>query len=122
MSGCLDIIKPLLSGGDSGSLGTVVISTVEGDVHDIGKNLVAMLLSGGGFEVVNLGKGVTAAEFVAAIREHKPKIVGLSGPLTTTIPKMPEVMQALSDAGLRDQVKVIAGCSGQPGVGRRGRR
>ena len=66
MQSCLDLIKPLLAAGDSGSLGTVVIGTVEGDVHDIGKNLVAMLMSGAGFEVINLGKGVTAADFVAA--------------------------------------------------------
>ncbi len=109
MQSCLDLIKPLLAAGDSGSLGTVVIGTVEGDVHDIGKNLVAMLMSGAGFEVINLGKGVTAADFVAAVREHKPEILGMSGLLTTTIPKMPEVLNALKAAGLRDQVKVIVG-------------
>ena len=109
MQGCLNLIKPLLGAGDTGGLGTVVIGTVEGDVHDIGKNLVAMLLSGAGFEVVNLGKGITPAGFVAAVKEHKPVILGLSGLLTTTIPKMPETMQALEDAGLRSQVKVIVG-------------
>jgi corrinoid protein of di/trimethylamine methyltransferase len=109
MQSCLDLIKPSLSAEDTGNLGTVVIGTVEGDVHDIGKNLVAMLMSGGGFEVINLGKGVKAEEFVAAVKEHKPQILGMSGLLTTTMPRMPEVIQALKDAGLRDQVKVIVG-------------
>lgn len=109
MQGCLDLIKPLLGAGDSGSLGTIVIGTVEGDVHDIGKNLVAMMLSGAGFEVVNLGKGITAAEFVAAVKTHQPVVLAMSGLLTTTIPKMPETIQALKDAGLRDTVRVIVG-------------
>jgi methylmalonyl-CoA mutase cobalamin-binding domain/chain len=108
MQASLDLIKPKLGEG-GGSLGTVVMGTVEGDMHDIGKNLVAMLLSGAGFEVVNLGKGITPADFVAAVKEHNPKIVGMSGLLTTTIPKMPETIQALKDAGLRDSVKVIVG-------------
>ena len=108
MQACLDLIKPLLGEG-GGSLGTIVIGTVEGDVHDIGKNLVAMLLSGAGFDVVNLGVGITAAGFVAAVQEHNADILGLSGMLTTTIPKMPETIQALKDAGLRDRVKVVVG-------------
>ena len=108
MQACLDLIKPLLGEG-GGSLGTVVIGTVEGDMHDIGKNLVAMLLSGAGFEVVNLGKGITPADLVAACKEHDADILGMSGLLTTTIPKMPETIQALKDAGLRDKVKVIVG-------------
>lgn len=109
MQACLDLIKPRLAAGDSGTIATVLIGTVEGDMHDIGKNLVAMLLSGAGFNVVNLGKGVTPADFVAAVQEHKPQIVGMSGLLTTTIPKMPATIKALQDAGLRDQVKVIVG-------------
>jgi len=109
MQACLDLIKPHLAAGESISLGTVVIGTVEGDMHDIGKNLVAMLLSGAGFEVVNLGKGVTPADFVAAVKEHKADILGMSGLLTTTIPKMPETIAALKAAGLRDSVKVIVG-------------
>ena len=109
MQACLDLIKPHLAAGESISLGTVVIGTVEGDMHDIGKNLVAMLLSGAGFEVVNLGKGVTPADFVAAVKEHKAQILGMSGLLTTTIPKMPETIAALKAAGLRDSVKVIIG-------------
>ena len=109
MQACLDLIKPRLAAGDSGTIATVLIGTVEGDMHDIGKNLVAMLLSGAEFNVVNLGKGVTPADFVAAVKEHKPQIVGMSGLLTTTIPKMPATINALQDAGLRDQVKVIVG-------------
>jgi 5-methyltetrahydrofolate--homocysteine methyltransferase len=108
MQACLDLIKPLLGEG-GGALGTVVIGTVEGDMHDIGKNLAAMLLSGAGFDVFNLGKGITPADFVAAVKEHDADILGMSGLLTTTIPKMPETIQALKDAGLRDKVKVIVG-------------
>ena len=108
MQACLDLIKPLLGEG-GGSLGTVVVATVEGDMHDIGKNLVAMLLSGAGFEVVNLGKGITPADLVAACKEHNADILGMSGLLTTTIPKMPETIQMLKDAGLRGKVKVIVG-------------
>ena len=108
MQACLDLIKPLLGEG-GGTLGTVVIGTVEGDMHDIGKNLAAMLLSGAGFDVFNLGKGITPPEFVAAVKEHNADILGMSGLLTTTIPKMPETIQALKDAGLRDKVKVIVG-------------
>lgn len=108
MQACLDLIKPQLGEG-GGTLGTVVIGTVEGDMHDIGKNLAAMLLSGAGFDVFNLGKGITPAEFVAAVKEHDADILGMSGLLTTTIPKMPATIQALKDAGLRDNVKVIVG-------------
>ena len=109
MQSCLDLVKPHLAPGDSGTLATVVIGTVEGDMHDIGKNLVAMLLSGAGFKVINLGKGITPADFVAAVKEHKPAILGMSGLLTTTIPKMPATIKALQEAGLRDTVKVIVG-------------
>ena len=109
MQACLDLIKPHLAAGETMSLGTVVIGTVEGDMHDIGKNLAAMLLSGAGFEVVNLGKGVTPAAFVTAVKENKAAILGMSGLLTTTIPKMPETIAALKAAGLRDSVKVIVG-------------
>ena len=108
MQDCLDLIKPTLGEGGS-KLGTVVLGTVEGDMHDIGKNLVAMLLSGAGFEVVNLGNAITSADFVAAVKEHDADIVGMSGLLTTTIPRMPETIQALKEAGLRDKVKVIVG-------------
>ena len=109
MQQCLDAVRPHLAAGDTGNLATIVIGTVEGDMHDIGKNLVAMLLSGAGFNVINLGKGITPAAFVAAVKEHKPAILGMSGLLTTTVPKMPATIKALHEAGLRDQVKVIVG-------------
>ena len=94
---------------DLAGMGSVVIGTVEGDLHDIGKNLVGMLLSGAGFTVVNLGTGVSAAAFVAAVREHAPRIVGMSALLTTTLPHMAETISALKAAGLRDSVKVMVG-------------
>jgi 5-methyltetrahydrofolate--homocysteine methyltransferase len=109
MQNCLDGIKPYLAEGDTGNLATIVIGTVEGDMHDIGKNLVAMLLSGAGFNVINLGKGISPAAFVKAVQEHKPAIIGMSGLLTTTVPKMPATIAALKEAGLRDSVKVIVG-------------
>jgi 5-methyltetrahydrofolate--homocysteine methyltransferase len=109
MQGALDILKPLLAEGDTGNTGTAVIGTVEGDLHDIGKNLVAMMLEGAGFAVVNLGTGVTVAQFIAAVKEHKPQIVGMSALLTTTVGRMPEVIAALKADGLRDSVRVMVG-------------
>jgi 5-methyltetrahydrofolate--homocysteine methyltransferase len=109
MQGALDILRPHLGAGDSAGLGTVVIGTVEGDLHDIGKNLVGMLLQGAGFAVVNLGTGVTAQQFVAAVREHRAAILGMSALLTTTLPHMAETIAALEAAGLREQVKVLVG-------------
>ena len=109
MQGALDILRPHMAEGDSMSLGTVVIGTVEGDLHDIGKNLVGMMLAGAGFEVVNLGTGVTPAQFVAAVTEHKAQIIGMSALLTTTLPKMVATIGALKDAGLRATVRVMIG-------------
>ena len=109
MQGALDILKPHLGEGAAAGLGTVVIGTVEGDLHDIGKNLVGMLMQGAGFTVVNLGTGVTAADFVAAAQEHSAQIIGMSALLTTTLPRMAETIAALKDAGLRDSVKVMVG-------------
>jgi len=109
MQGALDLLKPHLAEGEGMSMGTVVIGTVEGDLHDIGKNLVAMMLQGAGFEVVNLGTGVTPAQFVAAADEHGAAIVGMSALLTTTLPKMVQTIAALKDAGVRDKVKVMVG-------------
>ncbi|RLB42588.1 MAG: cobalamin-binding protein [Deltaproteobacteria bacterium] len=109
MQGALDILKPLLVGDETSSAGTFVIGTVEGDLHDIGKNLVAMLLEGAGFNVVNLGTGIKPQAFVDAIKEHKPDIVGMSALLTTTMPKMEETIQAITEAGFREQVKVMVG-------------
>ena len=109
MQGALDTLRPMLAEGEGGSLGTVVIGTVEGDLHDIGKNLVGMMLAGAGFEVINLGTGVTTQKFVAAVKEHGARIVGMSALLTTTIPRMKETIDALAAAGLRDKVKVMIG-------------
>ena len=109
MQGALDTLRPLLGEGEGGGLGTVIIGTVEGDLHDIGKNLVGMMLSGAGFEVVNLGTGVTTQQCVAAVTEHGASIVGMSALLTTTIPRMKETIDALAAAGLRDKVKIMIG-------------
>ncbi len=106
----LDVLKEFLTDTDSMSMaGSVVIATVEGDMHDIGKNLAAMMLEGAGFNVVNLGVDRTAADIVEAVREHKPDVLGLSALLTTTMPRMPEVIELLKQEGLRDSVKVIVG-------------
>ena len=109
MQTALDTLKPHLGEGDSATSGKVVIGTVEGDLHDIGKNLVAMMLQGAGWEVVNLGTGVTPAQFVEAVREHQPRIIGMSALLTTTVPKMKATIESLKEAGLRDQVVVMVG-------------
>ena len=109
MQGALDLLRPHLGEGEGAGLGTIVIGTVEGDLHDIGKNLVAMLLQGAGFTVVNLGTGVTTAAFIEAVKEHSPVIVGMSALLTTTLPHMAETIAALKDAGLRDSVKIMIG-------------
>jgi len=105
----MDVVKPLLAEGESSSAGTVVIGTVEGDLHDIGKNLVAMMLEGAGFEVVDLGVDLSAEEFVDAVKEHSPEVLGLSALLTTTMPAMQNTIEALEEAGVRDQVKIMVG-------------
>jgi 5-methyltetrahydrofolate--homocysteine methyltransferase len=106
----LDLLKPLLT-ATSGSeyLGTVVIGTAQGDLHDIGKNLVAMMLEGAGFKVVNLGRDVAPEKFCAAVEEHQATIVGISALMTTTMPAMKRTLDALGRAGLRDRVKVMVG-------------
>ena len=109
MHGAMDILKPLLSEADAAGIGIYVIGTVEGDLHDIGKNLVSMMLQGAGFEVIDLGTNIKPQQFVDAVREHKPTILGLSALLTTTMPKMEETINALKEAGIRDQVKIMAG-------------
>jgi len=105
----MDVIKPFLSSQDRAGIKKYVIGTVEGDQHDIGKNLVALMLKGVGFSVIDLGTGVTAQAFVDAVKEHQPTILGMSALLTTTRPKMKETIIALKEAGLRDQVKVMCG-------------
>lgn len=108
----MDVITPFLSSQDSAGIKKCVIGTVEGDHHDIGKNLVALMLEGVGFRVIDLGTGVTSQAFVDAVKEHQPTIIGMSALLTTTRPKMEETIIALKEAGLRDQVKVM--CGGAP--------
>ena len=107
----LDLLKPLITkaGGESQSLGVVVIGTAQGDLHDIGKNLVAMMLEGAGFKVHNLGRDVAPEKFVAAVEEHGAQIVGISALMTTTMPAMKRTIDALSKAGLRERVKVMIG-------------
>lgn len=109
MHTAMDIIRPFLSESDLADVGTVIVGTVEGDLHDIGKNLVGMMLEGAGFKVVDLGTDVKPHAYVEAVKEHKPKILGMSALLTTTMPKMRETINALKEAGIRDQIKVMAG-------------
>jgi corrinoid protein of di/trimethylamine methyltransferase len=109
MKAALEILKPLMAGSSNISLGKVVIGTVKGDLHDIGKNLVASMLEGCGFEVVNIGIDVSADTFIDEIRKNKPDILCMSALLTTTMGYMKEVIDALKEAGLRDQVKVMVG-------------
>lgn len=109
MKGCLDILKPLLKGDTSISYGKVVIGTVKGDLHDIGKNLVASMFEGSGFEVVNLGIDISADKFVTAVKENDADILVLSALLTTTMNYMKDVISAVNEAGLRDRVKIMVG-------------
>jgi len=109
MQSCMDILKPLLSDMEARPLATVVIGTVKGDLHDIGKNLVRMMLQGAGFEVVDLGTDVTPEKFIRAIHEHHARLVGLSALLTTTMISMGVVIKAIKQAGLRDQIKIMVG-------------
>jgi len=106
----LDLLKPLITAaGTSEYLGIVVIGTAQGDLHDIGKNLVAMMLEGAGFKVVNLGRDVAPEAFCKAVEEHHANIVGISALMTTTMPAMKRTIDALTRAGLRERVKVMVG-------------
>jgi 5-methyltetrahydrofolate--homocysteine methyltransferase len=109
MKGSLELVRPLLAAGGAEPTGTVVIGTVKGDLHDIGKNLVASLLEGGGFEILDLGVDVPPAQFVAAVRKSNAGIVALSALLTTTLPAMKTVVEAFRQAGIREQVKIMIG-------------
>jgi 5-methyltetrahydrofolate--homocysteine methyltransferase len=109
MAGALDILRPLLAETGAETIGKVVMGTVKGDVHDIGKNLVNIMFEGAGFEVIDLGVQVSPEKFIAAIQEHKPDIVGFSAFLTTTMPMFKANMNALTKAGLRDDVIVMVG-------------
>jgi len=105
----MDILRPLLADSDAISAGKYVIGTVKGDLHDIGKNLVKMMLEGAGFETIDLGTDVSSEDFVTAVREHQPKLLGMSALLTTTMVQMKATIEALQEAGLRDAVKVMIG-------------
>jgi len=109
MSVGMDLVKPLILAGDMPSAGKVVIGTVKGDLHDIGKNLVAMLLESAGFTVINVGTDIEPAVFVQAVKDSEADVLGLSALLTTTMLAMKATIDALAEAGLRDKVKVIVG-------------
>ena len=109
MQAGMDVLKPLLADGEIASSGKYVLGTVKGDMHDIGKNLVRMMLEGGGFEAIDLGVDVEPSAFVEAVREHKPDLVGMSALLTTTMAQMKVTIDALEEAGLRDSVKIVIG-------------
>jgi len=109
MKASMEILRPLLVATDVQPIGTMVIGTVHGDLHDIGKNLVAMMMEGAGFKVVDLGVDVPAEKFIEAAKEHNAQIVGMSALLTTTMTYIPEVIKAFDEAGLRPKVKLIVG-------------
>lgn len=109
MKAGLEILKPRMFQGEATSAGTVVIGTVRGDMHDIGKNLLSIALEGAGFKVVDLGIDVPPEAFVESLKDHQPKVLGLSALLTTTMIAMREVIEAIQEAGLRETVKVMIG-------------
>src|SRR5262245_929544 len=109
MAGALEVLRPLLAETGAETIGTFVMGTVKGDVHDIGKNLVNIMLEGAGFHVIDLGVQVAPERFIEAIEEHKPDIVGFSAFLTTTMPMFKADINALQKAGLRDRVIVMVG-------------
>ncbi len=109
MQTSMEILKPLLAEAGAKRTGKVLLGTVKGDLHDIGKNLVGMMCEGAGFEVKDIGKDIDARAFVAAIKEFEPDILGMSALLTTTMRAMGHTIKALEEAGLRDRVKVMVG-------------
>ncbi|MDP2965837.1 MAG: corrinoid protein [Pelolinea sp.] len=109
MQGGMGLLKPMLVAEDIEPVGRIVIGTVKGDLHDIGKNLVGMMLEGAGFEVTDLGSDVDAQKFVDAVKSTNAQVVGMSALLTTTMSNMPSTIEALKAAGLRDKVKVMVG-------------
>ncbi|MFQ5575914.1 MAG: corrinoid protein [Anaerolineae bacterium] len=109
MQASMDLLKPLLMEAGAKMVGTVLLGTVKGDMHDIGKNLVGMMCEGAGFEVQDLGKNIEPAAFVEAVKTFTPDIVGMSALLTTTMRTMEHTIKALQEAGLRDQIKVMIG-------------
>jgi len=109
MQNGLELLKPLLASADVQSTGKVVLGTVQGDLHDIGKNLVGMMLEGAGFELFDLGTDVSAEKFADAVQEYQPDIIAMSALLTTTMPSMKKTIEILVQSGLRNQVKVMVG-------------
>lgn len=109
MQAGLNVLRPHLISSGAKLIGKIVIGTVKGDLHDIGKNLVGMLCEGAGFEVIDLGFNIDPDKFVTAIKEHQPDIVGMSALLTTTMRAMGHTIKAIEEAGLRDQVKIMVG-------------
>jgi 5-methyltetrahydrofolate--homocysteine methyltransferase len=109
MKAGMTVLRPLLAETGAPKIGTMVIGTVKGDIHDIGKNLVAMMMEGAGFEVINIGINNSVEDFLGAIEEHQPEILGMSALLTTTMPYMRVVIQALKDAGIRQDIVVLVG-------------
>lgn len=109
MKAALDLIRPLLTARGDEPAGRVAIGTVKGDLHDIGKNLVASLLEGGGFEVIDLGVNVSPEKFIETVKEKNANIVAMSALLTTTMPAMKTTIEALKEAGVREKVKVLIG-------------
>ncbi len=109
MKAGMELLRPILAANGDEPIGKVVIGTVKGDIHDIGKNLVAMMLEGAGFEVIDLGINTDANEFLAALAQHKPDIMGMSALLTTTMPYMKVVIDTLKEKGLRDDYVILVG-------------
>lgn len=109
MQAGLSVLKPALKKADVQSAGKVVIGTVQGDLHDIGKNLVAMMLEGSGFEIIDLGTDVPAEKFVEALKTNNAHVLAMSALLTTTMPRMKDTVAAVESAGLRSQIKIMVG-------------
>jgi|SRR5680860_394712 len=109
MKSGMELLKPLIMDTEMPSAGKVLVGTVKGDLHDIGKNLVAMMLESAGFTVINLGTDISSTEFIQAVKEHKPNILGLSALLTTTMLAMKDIIDLLKEEGIRDKIRVIIG-------------
>ena len=118
----LELVKPLLAGDGNYSKGTILLGTVKGDLHDIGKNLVAMMFEGGGYKVIDMGVDISVEDILARVKEENADILGLSALLTTTLPGMGQTIDALNEAGMREDIKVIVGgAPGYPGICRKDR-
>lgn len=109
MKGGMEVLRPLLAASDSETVGKIVIGTVKGDIHDIGKNLVSMMMEGAGFEVIDIGINIPVETYIEALEEHKPDILGMSALLTTTMPYMKVVIDTLVEKGMRDDIIIMVG-------------